>query len=315
MRIVFMGTPMAAVPSLRRCIVDGHEVAAVYTQPDRRSGRGQKLTFSPVKQTALENELTVLQPTKLRIAESINTFRDLAADVAVVVAYGRILPAEYLKAFRYGAVNVHFSLLPKFRGAAPVNWAIAEGEEATGVTTMKMDEGLDTGDILMQRSTMIGPEETSIELMTRLADMGADLLSETLGDLSSIKPKKQDETQASYAPILKKDDGAIDWSMPAGLIERRVRGFQPFPGSYTYHEGSRLVIWKAFEDTARTVPLGDPGEVIAIEKDQVIVRCGGGIALVIQEIQPEGKRRMRVQDFLNGTRLGVGAIFRQSENE
>ena len=230
MKIVFMGTPVAAVPSLFRCISDGHEVLAVYTQPDRRSGRGQKLTYSPIKETALEHGLQILQPTKLRIAESMNTFRDLSADIAVVVAYGRILPSDYLNAFRYGAINVHFSLLPKYRGAAPVNWAIVEGEEMTGVTTMKMDEGLDTGDILLQRSTVIGPQETSVDLMTRLAGVGADLLSETLADLPSIKPKKQDETRATYAPILQKEDGAIDWKLTAGQISSRVRGFQPFPG-------------------------------------------------------------------------------------
>jgi methionyl-tRNA formyltransferase len=315
MRIVFMGTPMAAVPSLLRCIFDGHEVAAIYTQPDRRSGRGQKIVYSPVKETALEQGLPILQPTKLRIPESINTFRDLAADVAVVVAYGRILPVEYLNTFHYGAVNVHFSLLPKYRGAAPVNWAIAEGEEKTGVTTMKMDEGLDTGDILLQRPTSIGPHETSIELTSRLADMGADLLSETLADLSAIKPKKQDETLASYAPILRKEDGAIDWSQPADRISRRVRGFQPFPGSFTYYEGSRLVIWKALEIEAHPDLPGSPGEVVSIEKDLIVVRCGNNTALAIQETQPEGKRRMSVSDFLNGTKLDAGARLGPNEDE
>ena len=309
MKIVFMGTPMAAVPSLLRCISDGHEVAAVYTQPDRRSGRGQKLTYSPIKETALEHGLQILQPTKLRIAESINTFRDLSADVAVVVAYGRILPSDYLNAFRNGAINVHFSLLPKYRGAAPVNWAIVEGEEMTGVTTMKMDEGLDTGDILLQRSTVIGPQETSIDLMTRLAGIGADLLSETLADLSSIKPEKQDETRATYAPILQKEDGKIDWKVTAGQVSRRVRGFQPFPGSFTYYDGARLVIWKASEFDGPSDAAGAPGEVISIEKDRFLVVCGDETVLAIEEIQPEGKRRMSVQDFLNGAKLEVGAML------
>ncbi|HEV7700804.1 MAG TPA: methionyl-tRNA formyltransferase, partial [Pyrinomonadaceae bacterium] len=240
MRLVFMGTPQAAVASLQRLIADGHEIAAVYTQPDRPSGRGQKLAASPVKQVALEHGLDVRQPLKIKTVEAFDEFRGLKADAAIVVAYGRILPERWLTAFPQGAINVHFSLLPKYRGAAPVNWAIANGETQTGVTTMQMDAGLDTGNILLQRSVAIGPEENAVALMARLSGLGADLLTETLASLDTITPQAQDDAAATFAPIMKKEDGLIDWSRSAREIANRVRGFQPFPTSFTFLEGSRL---------------------------------------------------------------------------
>ena len=208
-----MGTPKAAVPSLDRLILDGHDVIAVYCQPDRPSGRGNKVTYSPVKQCALDNGLTVLQLSKIRNEEAIELFRSHNADAAVVVAYGRILPDEFLNAFPYGAVNVHFSLLPKYRGAAPVNWAIVNGESETGVTTMLMDSGLDTGPILLQSSTSIKEDETAVELTERLALVGADLLSETLSNIETIEPQRQNDEFATLAPILKRENGAIDWTL------------------------------------------------------------------------------------------------------
>lgn len=307
MKIVFMGTPPAAAVSLERLIKDGHEVAGVYTQPDRPSGRGKKIVYSVVKELALEHGLRLFQPTKVRTPEALEEFRSLAADVAIVVAYGRILPEGFLTVFPHGAINVHFSLLPKYRGAAPVNWAIVRGEAETGVTTMKMDAGLDTGDILLQRSTPIRPDETAVELMSGLSQIGAELLSETLKDLASIAPRKQDESGASLAPILKKEDGLIDWAMPAVDIERRVRGFQPFPTSYTFHGDHRLTIWKA--DTIESDLPSTPGSIIESSGDRLVVRCGSGSALSIQDIQPEGKRRMPVRDFLNGSKLAVGDIL------
>jgi methionyl-tRNA formyltransferase len=304
MKIVFMGTPSAAVVSLQRLIEDGHEIAAVYTQPDRPSGRGNKITFSPVKQFVLEHELTVLQPTKVRTDEAFDQFRSLNADIAVVVAYGRILPDSFLNAFAHGAVNVHFSLLPKYRGAAPVNWAIVNGESVTGVTTMKMDAGLDTGDILLQRETEIDRDEDSISLMFRLGEIGAELLSKTLAELSSIEPREQDHSAATLAPIMKKEDGKFDWSFPADRIARMVRGFQPFPTTYTTFDGKKLTIWKAGSRAEKLV--ADPGTVITASGDELVVSCGEGSLLEISELQLEGKKRIAVRDFLNGTKLKIG---------
>ena len=304
-----MGTPQAAVPTLERIIEDGHEVVDVYSQPDRPSGRGNKITFSPVKQYALENGIEILQPSKIKTPEALETFRSHHADVAVVVAYGRILPESFLIAFPHGAINVHFSWLPKYRGAAPVNWAIANGETKTGVTTMKMDAGLDTGDILLQNQTEIGPEETAPELMERLSLMGAELLSETLSNLGSIVPRKQDDAKATFAPILKRDDGLIDWERSAWEINNRIRGFQPFPSSFTHYEGGRATIWKAKIFDATTSNKSLPGIVLSLEEKLIAVACGGNTVLLIEEIQPEGKRRMPAADFINGSRLKIGDRF------
>lgn len=300
-----MGTPQAAVPSLEKLLANGHEVAAVYTQPDRPSGRGNKVVFSPVKQFAIAHDIPVLQPTKIRTPEAFDEFKAFAADVAVVVAYGRILPASFLNAFPYGAINVHFSLLPKYRGAAPVNWAIVNGESVTGVTTMKMDVGLDTGDILLQRETEIGADENAIELMDRLSHVGALLLSETLSQLNDIKPRRQDHSAATLAPIMTKEDGKFNWSMRADEIARRVRGFQPFPTSYTFWEGKKLTLWKvSAEESADST--GRTGAVLAAKGDDLVIQCGSGTTLRINELQLEGKRRMSVRDFLNGVRLSAG---------
>jgi methionyl-tRNA formyltransferase len=307
MKIVFMGTPQAAVPSLERLIDAGHDVVAVYTQPDRPSGRRYQIVESPVKKTAVELGIAVFQPTKIRIPETLQTFRSHAADVAVVAAYGRILPADYLSAFPHGAINVHFSLLPKYRGAAPVNWAIVNGESETGVTTMKMDEGLDTGDILLQRPTDIGPEETSAELMERLSHLGADLLLETLERLDSIKPVSQDHEAATLAPIMSKKDGEIDWSMSAKEISCRIRGFQPFPTAFTWAQGKRLTIWKASPEV--TSEASEPGSIVEAAGQTLRIGCGGGTVLNISECQPEGKRRMQVRDLLNGANLQSGEIL------
>ena len=307
MKIVFIGTPQAAVSSLERLRLDGHEIVAVYTQPDRPSGRGNKITYSPVKQCAIENGFNVYQPEKIRTAEAIELFRSHKADAAAVVAYGRILPETFLSAFPCGAINLHFSLLPRYRGAAPVNWAIVNGEAETGVTTMQMDAGLDTGPILMQRAVAIGSKETAIELMDRLSVVGAQLLSETLSGLADLKPMPQDHSRATFAPILKRDDGLIDWSMTAAEIANRIRGFQPFPATFTHFAGARLTVWAAsvVEDAGTT----SPGEITEAWGDTLIVASGGDTALRISELQPEGKRRMAVRDFLNGSEIKVGDIL------
>ncbi len=309
MRLVFMGTPRAAVPSLERLLHDGHDVAAVYTQPDRPSGRGNKITFSPVKECAFRYNLPVLQPLKIRTPEALDEFRSFKADAAIVVAYGRILPGTFLHAFPGGAINAHFSLLPKYRGAAPVNWAIVSGESETGVTTMQMDAGLDTGPILLQRSTAIAADETSVDLIERLSFLGADLLSRTLSDLSRIEPRVQDQANESFAPILKREDGLIDWNLTAKNIANRVRGFQPFPTAFTFNNDAKLTIWRAFPVENITSTIGITGTVLEARGDNLVVRCGGDSFLRIEELQPEGKRRMTTRDFLNGVRFEIGKIL------
>ncbi|HKS26290.1 MAG TPA: methionyl-tRNA formyltransferase [Pyrinomonadaceae bacterium] len=305
MRLIFMGTPDAAVPTLRRCLEDGHEVAAVWTQPDRPAGRGNRLHQPPVKEFALENGLRVHQPAKIRTEEALAEFSSYEADAAVVVAYGRILPATFLKAPRRGCINVHFSLLPFYRGAAPVNWAIVRGETLTGATTMQMDEGLDTGAILLQREEKIFETETAPELMTRLSEVGAELLSETLHRLNVLEPRAQDEEKATFAPMLKREDGLIDWALDAAQIERRVRGFQPWPNAFTSLHSRRLVIWRAqalndYEGSAAC------GEIVEAGGGELRVACGDRTTLRLLEVQPEGKRRMAVRDFLNGAHTSAG---------
>lgn len=305
MKIVFMGTPQAAVPSLQKILADGHEIVAVYTQPDRPSGRGNRLTAPPVKDFAVENNLQVFQPTKIKTPEALEAFKSHAADVAVVVAYGRILPQTFLEAFPKGAINVHFSLLPKYRGAAPVNWAIVNGEDKTGVTTMQMDAGLDTGNMLLQTETEIGKEENSVELMQRLSIVGADLLSETLKNLDNLEPVPQNHDAATIAPIMKKEDGLISWMLSARQITDRVRGFQPFPTAFTFYEGKKLTVWRCQpSDAAQT--LKQPGEILAAKGDNLQIFCGGDSVLQIDELQIEGKKRMATRDFLNGIKMQVG---------
>lgn len=302
-----MGTPAAAVPTLERIAADGHDVVAVYTQPDRPSGRGNKVVFSPVKAKALELGIPVLQPEKVRTEEALETFRSYSADVAVVVAYGRILPSGFLNAYPKGAINVHFSLLPKLRGAAPVNWAIANGDRTTGVTTMRMDEGLDTGDILLQRETPIEAGETSVELLSRLSFVGAELLSETLDRLEAIAPRPQAHELATLAPILKRSDGEIDWNMTAPEIANRVRGFQPFPASFTSFRGERLTIWAA--EPTLEISSSAPGEIVETTKGSIIVSCGSQTTLAITELQLQGRKRISARDLLNGVQIERGERF------
>lgn len=302
-----MGTPAAAAVSLQRLIDDGHDIAAVYTQPDRPSGRGNKINYSPVKQLALDKVLPLHQPTKIRTPEALAEFTALDADVAAVVAYGRILPEGFLQAFPNGAINVHFSLLPKYRGAAPVNWAIVNGESVTGVTTMRMDAGLDTGDILLQRETTIGSYEDSIGLMARLADIGANLLSETITKLAAIAPQPQDHSQATLAPIMKKEDGRFEWSFSAERIARMVRGFQPFPTTFTSLYGKKLTIWKCRVEDGPHSDL--PGTILSTSRKELTVACEGPSKLAISELQLEGKKRMAAGDFLNGLQLKAGDVL------
>ena len=303
-----MGTPESAVESLHRLIDDGHEVVAVWTQPDKPAGRGDKIHLPPVKKFAVEHGLKLEQPTKLRTDDAKALFASYDADLAVVVAYGRILPPTFLTAPKRGCINVHFSLLPKYRGAAPANWAIVNGEKQTGVTTMFIEEKLDSGPILLQRETTVGETETAPQLMERLSVFGADLLSETLRQLDAIVPLNQIDEDATFAPILTRQHGLIDWTMSAIDIECRVRGFQPWPNAHTQHKGKRLIIWAAkVVDTS--VVDAEPGEVMEAQGEDLIVKTGHGSALRILELQPESKRRMHVRDFLNGSHLKAGESF------
>jgi methionyl-tRNA formyltransferase len=308
MRIVFMGTPRAAVPTLRQCVADGHEVVAVWTQPDKPAGRGNKVNFSPIKEFALSHGLEVFQPARIKNEKAKQLFASHDADVAVVVAYGRILPDEFLRAPRRGCINVHFSLLPLYRGAAPTNWAIVNGERETGVTTMFIDPTLDTGPILLQSRTEIGETETAPELMERLAEIGAGLLGETLARLDELTPRPQSDRDATFAPMLRKEDGLIDWSRSAEEIERRVRGFQPWPNAYTTFSSKGLTIWRA-RPVESPNPKARPGEVIVAHGDDLVVSSGESTALRLIEVQPEARKRIPVRDFINGMRLKVGDRF------
>lgn len=308
MRIVFMGTPESAVPALGRLVQDGHDIATVWTQPDKPAGRGDRMHSPPIKDFALAHGLPVEQPQKIKTDEAKGLFASYDAEIAVVVAYGRILPPEFLRAPRRGCINVHFSLLPLYRGAAPASWAIVNGEPKTGVTTMFIEEALDSGPILLQRETLIAKTDTTPELMQRLAVIGADLLSETLTQLHAITPRPQRDRDATFAPLLQKIDGAINWSSPAVTIERCVRGFQPWPNAYTYHNSHRLIIWRA--GVAETPsPDALPGEIITAHGDDLVVKCGDETGLRVIEVQPEARRRMGVRDFLNGAHLKIGNRF------
>jgi methionyl-tRNA formyltransferase len=314
MRLVFMGTPETAVPTLKRCLDDGHEIVAVWTQPDRPAGRGHSLREPPVKEFARAHGLTVHQPAKIKTEETRELFASHDADAAIVVAYGRILPSAFLNAPRRGCLNVHFSLLPKYRGAAPVNWAIVRGESVSGVTTMQIDEGLDTGAIYLQRETPIGETETAPQLLARLATLGAELLSETLARLDELAPRPQREEDATHAPILRREDGLIDWRLNAFEIERRVRGFQPWPNAHTLFRGQRLVIHQAA--LQQNAPAEDEaghaghhaavGELTKAHGDELEVACGERSSLQLREVQLEGKRRMSARDFINGMRARAG---------
>ena len=312
--LVFCGTPQFAVPTLERLVAVGHHIRLVVTQPDRPRGRGMELAVSPVKHAALALGLEIIQPEKIKSnAEFRAKLETIAPKAIIVVGYGRIIPQWMIDLPPLGNLNLHASLLPKYRGAAPVQWAIANGEPVTGNTTMRINAGLDTGDILLQEETHIAPDDTALTLSRRLSYSGAALMMETLRGLAdgSIRPLQQDESRASLAPVLKKDDGRIDFSRSASEICNRLRGFQPWPGAFTRFRGKNLAIIEA-EPAANIAHLA-PGEM-AIAGDVIIVGCGGNTLLQISAVQPEGKKRMSAHDFSNGyqpksgERLGASAI-------
>ncbi len=304
LNLVLCGTPRFAVPTLEKLVEAGFNMRLVVTRPDKPRGRGMELAPSPVKQRALELGLTVTQPEKIKNNEEVCAqLTVLHPDVIIVVGYGRIIPQWMIDLPPLGNINLHASLLPKYRGAAPVQWAIARGEAVTGVTTMRIDAGLDTGDILLQKEVAIAPQDTTETLAPRLAAIGADLMVETLHGLKAgtIQPRPQDNTKATLAPSLKKEDGRIEFHLTAQEICNRVRGFQPWPGTFTSFRGKNLHVWAA-TPVQRTLA---EGEVI-VDTDRFMVGCGAGTALALLEVQPEGKKRMAVRDFVHGYRPRTG---------
>lgn len=303
MRVVFLGTPEFAVPTLLALASNGHELLAVFTQPDRPKGRGRELAESPVKIAARALGVPVHQPERIRRPEPIECLRHLAADVIVVVGYGQIIPQTIIDLPRYGILNVHASLLPKYRGAAPIQWAIANGESETGVTIMQIDAGLDTGDMLLKRSVVIEPDETAPELSARLAPLGAELLIESVDQIGNQTqhPEKQNDAEAIYAPILKKENGWIDWSMTARQIYNRLRGFTPWPGAYSSFRGQQLNVLAA--RPAENLALA-PG-ALTFEKRRLFAGCGAGTTIELLEVQLSGKKRMAADAFANGYRIAA----------
>jgi methionyl-tRNA formyltransferase len=306
MNLVFCGTPQFAVPTLERLLDAGHSIPLVVTQPDRPQGRGMEVTLSPVKKTAVRLSLPVVQPGAIKNnAEFRDRLTTINPDAIIVVGYGRIIPQWMIDLPRLGNLNLHASLLPKYRGAAPIQWAIANGEFVTGVTTMRIDAGLDTGDIFLRREFPIGVDDTAETLSPKLASIGADLMAETLLGLKTgqVRSTPQNHSQATLAPILKKEDGRMDFTRTGTDLFNRLRGFQPWPGAFTSFKGRTLQVHRA--QPTPTVVKSTPGE-IAVEGPRLLIGCAAGTALELLEVQLEGKRRMAAREFINGYRLQSG---------
>lgn len=303
MRIVFMGTPEFAVPTLE-AIIQHHEVVCVVTQPDKRKGRGGKMQFTPVKEVAVAHDIPVFQPIKIRESESVEILREYNPEAIVVVAFGQILPQEIIDMPKYGCVNVHASLLPKYRGSAPIQWAVIDGEKETGITTMFMDVGIDTGDMLEKIKISIDEKETGGSLHDKLTVLGSELILSTLSKLEngSVVREKQDDEKSNYAKMLTKELGRIDFAKSAQEIERLIRGLNPWPSAYTMMDGKTLKIWSADVMDDRE---GQLGEIVEVTKDALIVKTGYG-TLAIKEVQLEGKKRMDTSSFLRGYEVELG---------
>lgn len=313
MKVIFMGTPDFSVGTLEALAEAGHEVCLAVTQPDKPKGRGKEMQFPPVKEAAMRRGIPVFQPKRVRTPESVEYLKSFQADVCVVVAFGQILTKELLDMTPFGCINVHASLLPKYRGAAPIQWAILRGEEVTGVTTMQMDEGIDTGDMLLKTEVPITPEETGESLHDKLAAAGAQLAVRTLEELEAgtLRPIKQGESPTPYAKMLDKKMGSIDWSRPAAEIERLVRGLNSWPSAYTHWNGKVMKIWKTGVKSAQsgdTTQQAAPGTILEVEKDSFSVQTGDGV-LVVQEVQLPGKKHMEVQAFLRGNTVVPGTVL------
>lgn len=310
MKIVFMGTPDFAVPSLKMLLDKGYDVPLVITQPDKPRGRGKKISFTPIKEYAIKKNINVIQPERIKKnTELIEKLNDINPDLIVVTAYGKILPEEMLKLPKYGCINVHASLLPKYRGAAPINWVLINGENETGISTIIMEKGLDTGDILMQCSIPISDDDNAITLHDKLSELGGKVLIKTINKLldNTINPQKQNDENATYAPIIEKSLGLIDWRMSAKDIRNRVRGLIPWPGTYTFYEEDLIKIWDAI--AIDNVDDAEPGEVLE-SKNDLIIKCGSG-ALKVLEIQSGGTRKMRIEDYLRGHNIIKGVVLKE----
>lgn len=314
MKIVFMGTPDFAAGALRALIAAGYDIAAVVTQPDKAKGRSKEPVPSPVKICALEHDIPVLQPKRVKAPEAVEELKAYRADMYIVAAYGQILSREILDIPPYGCLNIHASLLPKYRGAAPIQHVIIDGEERTGITIMKMDAGIDTGDMLYKKELVIAPEDTYETLHDRLMELGGEAITEalTLFQQGKLTPEKQDDSQSCYAPLIGKSMGEIDFSKTAAEVDRLIRGMTPWPSAYTEFRGRQLKIWKAVPDMERDVSGHVPGEIISVEKESVTVAAGRG-ALALLELQLEGKKRMPAHDFLLGIRPEPGEILGQAD--
>lgn len=310
MKIVFMGTPDFAVGALESIIQAGHQVSAVVTQPDKPKGRGKEMQFTPVKTCAVKYGIPVFQPIKIKEPEAVETLRTYNADLFVVAAFGQILSEEILCMPKYGCVNIHASLLPKYRGAGPIQWAIINGEKETGITIMQMEKGLDTGDILLQKSISIDEKETGDSLHDKLAVLGAELIVDAIPKIEAgtVTPIKQKDEGSSYAKMLQKSMGKIDWERPAVQIERLVRGLNSWPSAYTSYHGKTLKIWESSLAQSDEESTSEPGEVVSVGKDAFFVQTGEGI-LKVTQVQLEGKKRMPVKNFLLGYQLKMGERF------
>jgi len=309
MKLLFCGTPEFAVPTLRRLHGAGHELAAVVTQPDRPRGRGLEPAASPVKQAALALKLHVEQPEKMKGEAGRALLTRYQPEAVVIVGYGQLIPADLLSLPPHGWINLHASLLPKYRGAAPVQWALIRGEKVTGVTTMRIDPGLDTGPILLQREEAIRPDDTTLTLAARLAELGADLMAETLKQLAAgaLTPRPQDDSLATRAPMLKKEDGRVDWSLAAPEIFNRLRGLAPWPGAWTGFRGKLVHLWRgaAVEPPPGVVKELAPGTLL-VEKHALYAACGGQTWLRLDELQPADRKHMSATDFINGLHVRSG---------
>ena len=306
MRVVFLGSGAFAIPSFEALLAAGHDVVALVTQPDREKGRGREVAPPPLKPVAERSRIPVFQPRRIKDTAAQDALRALVPDAQVVVAYGQILPLPVIEIPRLGTVNVHASILPRYRGAAPIQWAIANGETETGVTTILIDEGLDTGPTLLTVATPIAADERAAELEPRLARLGAALLLDTLHGLEvgSLVPFPQDNARASHAPLIRKEDGQIDWTWPAATIANRVRGFHPWPGAVTAFQGRPLKVLRA---KAAENGTGEPGTVLAADRDGILVACGEDTRLRLIDVQPESRKAMTAAAFAAGARLGPGA--------
>ncbi|HZV60613.1 MAG TPA: methionyl-tRNA formyltransferase [Candidatus Eremiobacteraceae bacterium] len=310
MRIVFCGTPQFAVPTLKRLLAEPEfEVLAIFTQPDRPRGRGQQISFSPVKELALAAGVPVHQPEKIRDAQSQELLQSLAPDCIVIIAYGQIIPARLLPIPKSGWINLHASLLPKYRGAAPINWAIANGESVTGITSMRIDAGMDTGDMLLKSEIPIAPDEIAPQLIARLSEAGVPVMLDTLRGLiaASLTPQPQDHTQATSAPLLKKEDGLIIWARSAQQIYNRMRGFDPWPGAYTTFRGQACHLWG--QPNPRQIQNNKAPGQIFFDSNNLLVVCGDGTVLRVLDVKQEGRKRITVSEFVNGTHLKSGEHF------